>query len=408
MRREHAFAREAAQAGVPVVFVESPADVRRLRSEPASWSAGLRGRPSTEVAAGITVRPRSTVAPGHRGPAAARLDCLLLGRLLGTVADPDATVVGMLPWQWPAVAGSRARRRVFDCADNWAALIPQRAPEITRQFARIAAEADEIVVTSDLLEPLFPGRAVTVVRNGAPADPAPGAPSPLPRARRMAYVGTLSERFDADLLGRALDHLPGWTVDLFGPCAYAGRAGAPDPELADLLAREGSAVRWHGPLDRAGIPAALDAADVLILPNRRSRARGQSSMKMYDYAARGRPVVTTDLEADAPDQNPPDVRVGSTPATFAAAVSAATGQDPAAARAQVAWSQANTWAQRWPAWSAAVLGADHGDSPTATGGPATGGTATGGTATGGTATGGEATGGTAAREPAAAGGGRRR
>ena len=117
-------------------------------------------------------------------------------------------------------------------------------------YKRAAQEADAISVVSDELRAVFGGREVTVVRNavsgevlGAPLRPAPGH-------NRMVYVGTLSERFDATLAGRLLDLLPGWTLDLFGQCAYARMEHRPAPELGRLLDRGDGRARWHGPVPR--------------------------------------------------------------------------------------------------------------------------------------------------------------
>jgi glycosyltransferase involved in cell wall biosynthesis len=181
-----------------------------------------------------------------------------------------------------------------------------------------------------------------------------GAPTTPPAPRTLLYVGTLSPRFDAPFMARVLDALGDWTLELIGPCLYPGRGDRPDEELDALLARPD--VRWHGALPREDVPAHLDAASVLILPNRPARSVGQDSMKLYDYAARGRPIVSTDWNPRMAETGPPHTLVAAAPEAFAAAVRSAAEEPAAHAQARRAWGAEQTWDARWPAWSAAVLG----------------------------------------------------
>jgi len=107
-------------------------------------------------------------------------------------------------------------------------------------------------------------------------------------------------------------------------------------------------------LPRAGVAAAIDRADVALLPNRRAFAGGQDSMKLYDYAARGRPIVATSLPGDLAAAA--GVRCASTPDALARAVLDATAEGPGPRRARRAWAASQRWSTRWPAWRAAVLG----------------------------------------------------
>jgi glycosyltransferase involved in cell wall biosynthesis len=265
----------------------------------------------------------------------------------------DSTVsVGMLPWQWPAVSRLPGRR-VFDCADNWAALIPQRATRMRELYRRIGAEASTVIVVNEDLAELFGDAAVVVVPNGANDDATIGAPTPLPRQRRLVYVGTLSERFDAPLLQQVLDLLPDWHLTLYGACQYSSHGTQPSPELLALFDRGGGQVSWKGPVARGDLSARLDAADVLVLPHRSDQTVGQSSMKMFDYAARGRPIVSTGSGQYA---MAPHARFANIAQDFAAEILATSAEPESWAVNRIEWARANSWSARWPAWSAAALG----------------------------------------------------
>jgi Glycosyl transferases group 1 len=79
-------------------------------------------------------------------------------------------------------------------------------------------------------------------------------------------------------------------------------------------------------------------------------------MKLYDYAARGRPVVTTRWGAAVDEHPPPRLRVADDPDAFAAGVADAAEEPPGWREERRAWARAHTWEQQWPRWAAAVFG----------------------------------------------------
>ncbi|GAA3301720.1 glycosyltransferase [Dactylosporangium vinaceum] len=357
IRREHALADEAIGHDVAVTFVEAPNDVRALRPATApAWLRRLGISRHRSASTGPVVVERSTFVPGHRHPLAAAADNALLGRQLRrliTQEDGQTAVVVNLPWQWPAVAGLPARR-IFDAADDWNALLGEERSHVRTLYRRVAAEADVVIIANPALEALFDGRDTVLVPNGTPADLVQHTPHPRPFGRRLVYAGTLTHRFDAELMGAVLTLLPGWQLDLYGECRYPGYRTEPAPELVNLLSRYSAQVRWHGVVSRSELGPALDAADVAVVPHRIAYTHGQSSMKLADYAARGRPIVRTTGDAASDADAPPGTWTAGTAGDFAAAVVAAYSTTQHATPA-VAWARERTWPNRWPAWSAAVF-----------------------------------------------------
>lgn len=358
IRREHALARLAADRGSRVLFIEQPRDVRIVaRDGLGGWLAGLGGgMKRLDVAERIEVIPRATVVPPHRGRLGAGAERLLLRRSIIDTKVNGGTVVATTPWQWSAVADLRDVRRVFDCADDWSALIPRRQAAAREQYKRIAAEADAIVVNRRQLAQLFGSRRVEVVPNGTSRELLAAPLSPPPQEPVIAYAGTMSERFDTSLVAAVLERLTGWRLSIYGECRYAGRGDSPSRELRLLLSSFPDRIAWHGPVERTQLAARLDAARVLVLPHRRYGAGTGEAMKLYDYAARGRPIVSTPLGEYLTANPPPGLLLADTPDAFAEAVRAAAEQPPELARKRRAWAEARSWERRWPSWASAIFG----------------------------------------------------
>ncbi|HEY5318440.1 MAG TPA: glycosyltransferase, partial [Solirubrobacteraceae bacterium] len=312
----------------------------------------VTGSPSS-----LVVRQRSTFAPGHHDALAGLVDSQLLRVSLARsmqAAEAGASVVCCWPWDWPAVAASPARRRVFDMADDWGELMPGRRARFAKLYRRIAAEADEVIVVNPALAERFPSREPVLIRNGVTQSmlDTPSAPA---AERTLVYVGTLTPRFDAPLVRRVLELLPDWRLELVGACMYPGLDGQPARELRDLLGL-GRRVVWHGPLPREQMIGVLDRGAVAIAPNRREHSLGQDSMKLYDYAARGRPIVSTPWRDALGADGPPHLSLAESAEELAAAILAAAAAPPAFAQESRLWAGEHTWGARWPAWSAAVFG----------------------------------------------------
>jgi glycosyltransferase involved in cell wall biosynthesis len=300
---------------------------------------------------------RTTFVPPYRGGAAQAAESKLLGSVLRANDRPEVAVVATTPWQWPAVARLTKARKIFDCADDWAMLVPARSDAIAAMLGRIAVEADAVIAGSTWLAELFARHDVALVRNGTDDRLLATPVSKPPAARTMAYAGTLSERLDTDLLRLLLAALPDWRLDLYGECRYKGERDHPAPDLSRLLTEFSGRVAWHGVVSREELSSRLDAARVLILPHRSIGAVRGDSMKLYDYAARGRPIVSTLWADDLRETAPPGTCFADTAQQFAATVARATDDDPGYAAARRTWAEAQSWAFRWDAWAQAVFGA---------------------------------------------------
>lgn len=155
------------------------------------------------------------------------------------------------------------------------------------------------------------------------------------------YYGALASWFDYDLLDAVAAKLPGWEFVLLGP-DYDGTA-------ARLPKRPN--VRWLGLKDYAALPAYLQAFTVATIPfviNDVTRAT--SPVKLFEYLAGDKPVVTTPMDEAYQYEA---VTVADGPEAFAQALEAARAQ--AASPRAVATRRRETEANTWDARAAAIL-----------------------------------------------------
>jgi teichuronic acid biosynthesis glycosyltransferase TuaH len=248
------------------------------------------------------VRAARRVGLGGGGPGRA-----VTGRPLLWVNDPSGARV-LAATGWPAL---------YDVTDDWLAAV--RTPAETRRLrndeALLLRDCHEVVVCSTYLaRTKGANRPVTLVPNAVDLVPYQGPvarPADLPSSPVAVYVGTVhTDRIDVDLcvdVARALG--PGRLV-LVGP------APLPRAEVERLV---GSGVVLLGAKDRHDVPAYLRHADVLLVPHVVTPfTESLDPIKLYEYRAAGRPVISTPVAGFRETDDPLVTVVGR--ADYAAAV----------------------------------------------------------------------------------------
>lgn len=152
----------------------------------------------------------------------------------------------------------------------------------------------------------------------------------------LGFVGQVDERLDQDLLVHLARVRPGWTVVL------AGRV----KEGVDLTRlRALPNLRLVGYLPYVELPDLLRGVDVAIVPYRDAPlTRACSPLKVYEYLAANRPVVSTPLEGLGACAEV--VRVASGPSAFLAAVEACLARPEEGRAARRAVAEASRWEHR--------------------------------------------------------------
>ncbi|PZA22879.1 hypothetical protein DMO24_02770 [Modestobacter versicolor] len=143
---------------------------------------------------------------------------------------------------------------------------------------------------------------------------------------------------------------------MHGQLVFPLRAQAARERFLALEQDLGGRFRHAGLLPRERLADVLDAATVALVPDVASIALGQSSMKTYDYCARGVPVVATAGHLEHSSDAPPHATVVRGAAEMAAAMVAAADEPVGHAKERIDWAAERTWDRRTDAWLDAALG----------------------------------------------------
>ncbi len=116
-------------------------------------------------------------------------------------------------------------------------------------------------------------------------DPEPDGMAGIKRPV-IGYTGALSLRIDAGLLHFVAESRPDWNIVLIGT--------TPDSDVQALFGLPN--VRWLGPMRYEDIHAHISRFDVCILPHAvDSMTDNMNPLKVFEYLALGKPVVSTDV-----------------------------------------------------------------------------------------------------------------
>lgn len=246
------------------------------------------------------------------------------------INDPSAAEVVRFTG-WPAL---------YDITDDWleADRTPAEHARLVRDEALLMARCAEVVVCSPTLaDAKGRARPVTLIPNAVDVEfyrrPQP-RPADLPAGAVAVYVGTVhTDRMDLDLCAATARAL-GKT----GSLALVGPHPLADDDLDRLRA---AGVVLLGPRPAAEVPGYLQHADVLVVPHVVTPfTMSLDPIKRYEYAAVGRPVVSTPVTGFV-DAEDPRVTVAGGEAFVAAvraAVPAASGFPSGAADLVATWT----------------------------------------------------------------------
>jgi glycosyltransferase involved in cell wall biosynthesis len=218
---------------------------------------------------------------------------------------------------------------VFDAIDDWRQH-PWAGPDMVRRGYELAGRHADVVfaVHPRLLQIVQPQGHGEVLYNAvdarlwAEATPEPtlaGGPRPL-----VGYAGMIQHRLDVPLLRDVARLLPQARFLLLGSVSPKFRA-----QVAEL----GDNVSLPGPRPHAEVPPAIAACDAGMVPHvRDALTASMDPLKLYEYLAAGKPVVSTVTSPNPALRE--EVQVARDPQAFAAALERAVGDDSTAARAR--------------------------------------------------------------------------
>lgn len=245
-------------------------------------------------------------------------------------------------------AGSRT---VYDWIDDLS-VFPHSKRLLRRNHERGLAEADLVTCVSRRLheealrrrpDALFLPNAVEYEHFAADApEPAedPEIAELVGSGRPVAgYYGALADWFDSELLEEVARIRPDWSFLLIGPELGRGLSSR-----RALLRR--SNVRWIGPRPYGILPRYLSLFDVATIPFRINIITSATSpLKLFEYFAAGKPVVTTPMPEC---QAFPEVEIADGPRAFAETLDRARerGKDPEFRERLRRLGRENSWSAR--------------------------------------------------------------
>ncbi len=259
-------------------------------------------------------------------------------------------------WRW-AANNLPHSRLIYHITDDYTAfthLSPAERQAMAAAERELLAAADLTIVTAPRLLELkrCHAKRIELVPNAVDYDAIQSglaAPLPLPTAcdapppiARLGYSGHISARLDLPLLRALALARPGWQF------VFAGSEDARGCEAELTALKTLPNVHFLGLLPVADVPRFIAACDVCLIPYRvNDETRAISSLKLYEYLAAGKPVVSARVPA-AEEHAQLVALAEATAASWLATVeqALATAEDAQAIVARQAVAAANTWEER--------------------------------------------------------------
>ena len=220
------------------------------------------------------------------------------------------------------IMGCKAELIIFDWTDDWVASFPDHLPEKERACLEknqevILQRADIVFAVSEALCKRAKEYCPNVFHLPNATDPdvfkpaAVGSPKHRifgeSRGPNLVYLSQITDRLDVELLEAVACERPDWQMFLIGPEVCSQTFLTP-------LKRQ-SNIHFCGSLTYQDAAMAVSQADVCILPHKEDElTRTLDPIKLYDYLATGRPVVSSNVAMN--DALKPYIKIASTPESF--------------------------------------------------------------------------------------------
>lgn len=182
---------------------------------------------------------------------------------------------------------------VYYCGDDFAALEGVNHQTAAHHESKLVDKADLILAASEELESKFPSSKTCLLRHGVdfelftkPSQRA--ADLPFNSSHRIAgFYGSLSSWLDYDLIEKIAIALPEWKFVFIGPNMMSGN---PLPKLSNII--------YLGPKPHHELPSYSQHWDVSMMPFKvNAQIKACNPLKLMEYLAAGRPVVSTSFPA---------------------------------------------------------------------------------------------------------------
>lgn len=303
--RKQRFMHRLAAQGNRVLYVEtqlSVLSVSRFRSDKGRMVRFLRG--PRKAAPNLWVATLPLVLPGYQMSTAINAANnavlrALLRRWLRQLAFTSPILWTYMPYSETLVGTLGERFAIYECVDEMSAASGLVTREVVQaQERRLLSKVRTAFVTHENLYASKRDltRNIHLIPNGAEVehlrkvvdDPALEVPPAIARLPRpiIGFLGSVMYWLDFDLLRSLATQRPDWSFAFVGPVGKA-------PEL-DKIKLPNVHLLGRQPYDQ--VPAFVKGFDVCLNPYRMDDvAENCSPLKLYEYLASGRPVVSVDM-----------------------------------------------------------------------------------------------------------------
>lgn len=185
---------------------------------------------------------------------------------------------------------------LYDCMDNISEFYTGMMKEKVIRFERELCQLSKDIVTSSCtLKKKIVERyelntsKVTVIRNAvdqsfASEEFRKNVNWIILKKPCMMYIGTIEDWIDFDLLNKLLRENPMWTLYMVGPYRK---------EMKDRIIYKDRAL-WLGKKEHKEIPALIEAADIMVIPFKRTELiECVDPVKMYEFIAMNKVILST-------------------------------------------------------------------------------------------------------------------
>ncbi len=243
------------------------------------------------IKAPMVVNPHAVSWPGNA--LVRQLNKLLLTQQLKPFVQHSATAPILwtsLPSAVDLVGHLGERAAVYYCGDDFSALDGVDHEPVSQMEAQLAEKVQLIITASDKLAAKFPKEKTLVLPHGVDYElfstPVVRAPD-LPSSPVAGFYGALAGWFNQPLMIEVAKRLPHWTFVLIGPA---------HTDISQLLKQPN--IRWLGPKPHHELPNYSQHWDVGLLPFlNNAQIEACNPLKLREYLAAGKPVVTTNFPA---------------------------------------------------------------------------------------------------------------
>ena len=273
------------------------ADIKRVMNKCAAMLRPAESKSSLQSSAWSPLVIDPVAIPFHGQGWVRKLNQKLLSSRLyesnRALASQKPILWLSLPSALPLLGKINECFSIYYCGDDFSALEGVDHDVVESLEQELVQQVDLIIVASENLSKKFPKEKTLFIPHGVADyffEPAQQRPKDLPQGPVAGFYGSISGWIDQQLLIRAARKLPHWNFVIIGPQRC----------FVEHLKREPN-IYLLGEKPHEELPNYVHHWQVSILPFKdNAQIRACNPLKLREYMAVGKPIVSTDFPALAP------------------------------------------------------------------------------------------------------------